>query len=194
MPCCGEVQACCDDGIPCTVDTCDDVTGSCTNTPDNTLCDDFDHCTDNTCAPTDETRDEDGCVYSFNCLNGIFCCTLCTTCDTTSRDCVPVANNTDPNDDCGPRICCNGECADCCDSNESNCLTVFGYDDECINCQVNQCVGINENGDCTPDGSTEGFCADGFCNACKPNGEFCDEDNQCCSDFCDTFINECATP
>jgi hypothetical protein len=40
---CGELEVDCDDGVFCTIDTCDNITG-CVNTPDDSLCDDPNPC------------------------------------------------------------------------------------------------------------------------------------------------------
>jgi hypothetical protein len=59
-----------DDGIACTVDTCDMATGQVTHTPTNTLCNDDVACTTDTCDATS------GCVYTPEdtaCDDGVDC-------------------------------------------------------------------------------------------------------------------------
>ena len=51
----------CDDGVSCTVDTCNPATG-CVHTPDDALCDDENPCTDDSCDP------DSGCLHTFNTL------------------------------------------------------------------------------------------------------------------------------
>jgi hypothetical protein len=46
----GEPPAC-DDGIPCTLDSCDDAAGGCVHAPADAPCDDGDRCTRDVCTP-----------------------------------------------------------------------------------------------------------------------------------------------
>ncbi|NOZ88291.1 MAG: hypothetical protein GXP49_18930, partial [Deltaproteobacteria bacterium] len=46
----GTIQAGCDDGVGCTVDSCNASTNSCVNTPNNALCDDNSICTTDVCS------------------------------------------------------------------------------------------------------------------------------------------------
>jgi hypothetical protein len=48
----------CDDGVDCTVDTCDEINDTCVNTPDAAFCDDADLCTTDSCDPVA------GCVFT----------------------------------------------------------------------------------------------------------------------------------
>lgn len=50
----------CNDGVACTVDSCNEATRSCDHTPSNSLCDDGDSCTVDACAPT-------GCTHTYQC-------------------------------------------------------------------------------------------------------------------------------
>ena len=46
------------------MDTCNPSTGECINTPDNTVCDDSNVCTEDICAPDDpDALSDTGCVY-----------------------------------------------------------------------------------------------------------------------------------
>ena len=75
---CTGAQMTCDDGVDCTADSCDDITG-CTFTPQAALCDDGDPCTDDAClagkgcqhkhnkAPCD---DADACSEKDTCVLG----------------------------------------------------------------------------------------------------------------------------
>ncbi|MCD6591217.1 MAG: hypothetical protein J7K72_04575, partial [Candidatus Aenigmarchaeota archaeon] len=61
---CGYTMEDCDDGITCTVDSCDPSSG-CSHTPDNTLCDDSNPCTVDKCDPDDPNSDPNsGCVHT----------------------------------------------------------------------------------------------------------------------------------
>ncbi|MEE9293669.1 MAG: hypothetical protein V3W34_01720 [Phycisphaerae bacterium] len=57
----------CDDGLACTVDTCDVGSDACVNTSDDTRCDDGVFCNGvETCDPTDAEADVDGCLAGIN--------------------------------------------------------------------------------------------------------------------------------
>ena len=102
----------CDDAISCTVDTCNETTDICINTPNNGLCNDSISCTDDTCsgiadclftpnnANCDDSNEctQDTCSATLDCifnpvpLNGMSCSDndVCTTNDTCSGgSCIP---------------------------------------------------------------------------------------------------------
>ncbi len=65
----------CDDGVDCTVDTCDPDTGACSYTPDDGLCDDTNPCTEDVCEVENESA---GCVHrtvdnGTSCSDGNVC-------------------------------------------------------------------------------------------------------------------------
>lgn len=61
-----------DDGVGCTVDTCDETTDAVISVPSNSLCNDMDGCTTDTCDPGND------CQYAAN--------AICTNCDTVIVD------------------------------------------------------------------------------------------------------------
>ena len=106
----------CDDEVPCTVDTCDEVANTCVYAPNDGNCDDNNLCTDDNCDPSE------GCIYTL--IN--FTCTACFKgkCDgkcspsekgSDCADCAPSScSSTPPPPSCGAW---NAKCstdADCC--------------------------------------------------------------------------------
>ncbi len=70
MHCATSPAPSCNDGIACTADRCDDVTGSCVNSPDDSLCDDTIGCTTDVCDTTMgclSTPDDSACDDTFSC-------------------------------------------------------------------------------------------------------------------------------
>mmetsp|Transcript_47138 Transcript_47138/g.135813 ORF Transcript_47138/g.135813 Transcript_47138/m.135813 type:complete len:255 (+) Transcript_47138:329-1093(+) len=57
----------CDDGVDCTIDSCDSDTGECINEPVDSNCDDSDACTIDSCDATS------GCKNEFKCDDGNAC-------------------------------------------------------------------------------------------------------------------------
>uniref|UniRef100_A0A7S2H3M8 Serine protease n=1 Tax=Helicotheca tamesis TaxID=374047 RepID=A0A7S2H3M8_9STRA len=87
----------CDDGIDCTVDTCNMSTGECSHEPNDSRCNDEKFCNgEETCTAT-------GCqAGSFPCDDGIAC--TVDTCDEINDTCTNEPNDADCDDD----IFCNG--------------------------------------------------------------------------------------
>jgi hypothetical protein len=150
----------CDDGIDCTVDTCDN--GQCTNAPDDSACTDDNGCTDDLCIGTV------GCTFVNNtdpCDDGLFCTV---------------------DDICGGGTC-GGTARDCSDG---------------VSCTVDVCDDASNSCTSTPD---DGLCDDdSFCNG----AETCDATLDClsgtavdCSDLdtdclegqCDDGVDACAS-
>jgi hypothetical protein len=119
----------CDDGVACTIDSCDEVNDQCVNAPDNTACDDGNVCTTDVCDPilgcqntpnTDPCDDGDFCTENDvcgggtcagtpkNCDDGSFC-TGIETCSPVDGSCVS------PGDPCTGQTVCN-EGTDSCDA------------------------------------------------------------------------------
>ncbi len=82
-----KTQASCDDGIPCTVDTCDLTTGDCLHEPQESLCPSGPYCAgDNGCNP------QMGCVTTpRNCDDGIAC--THDSCDEAMMSCAHVPDD-----------------------------------------------------------------------------------------------------
>ena len=173
----------CDDGVTCTVDSCNEDTDMCDNVPNNALCDNGQFC-DGT-----EICDSDN-----GCLGGSDPCLAGQVCDETFDECVAdcTADDAvcDDGDTCTTDSCdtatglCNNEpnypcCGDTyCDTGEDPC-----------SCSV----------DCGTPTSTETACSDGIdndcdgfidaedqedCSSCRPSGSWCYSDAQCCSNDC----------
>jgi len=200
---CNVVQGCqpgtsvdCDDGVGCTLDTCDESTNSCDNTPDDTACDNGLFCDGpETCDPvldcrsgTPESCDDgvgctvdncdagtDSCGHVVDhaaCDNGMFC-DGAETCDATA-DCQPGS------DPCPGSFCDEGVdvCTDCqTDIDCSDGIFCNGVE-MCVagSCQAGTPVSCDDGVGCTVDNCDEstdtcGHVADD--TACD-NGMFCD--------------------
>jgi len=140
-PCTGPED--CDDGIDCTVDTCDED-GACINIPDNDLCDFLEMCdSEQGCIPLDEE-----CIVDGHCDDGIDCtedeCIL-GECEHTPDDTVCESDNPciedeycDPDDGCYPgnTMICEQSGAPCaetlCNPENGECEDVLidGADDD----------------------------------------------------------------
>ncbi|MBI3834820.1 MAG: hypothetical protein HY287_10865 [Planctomycetes bacterium] len=71
----------CDDGVACTVDTCNESAHGCDHTPSDALCDDGDSCTSDTCTAT-------------GCMHQSICGSCCDQSDGTCTDGVPASTCT----------------------------------------------------------------------------------------------------
>ncbi len=190
----------CDDGVPCTDDTC--AAGTCVFTPNNANCDDLVACTDDVCDAvagcqftpndgncddsvdcTDDTCDEtNGCQFAPNdtlCDDGIDCTD--DTCDETS-DCQFTPNDGNCTDDA---LYCTGDeycdAATGCSSTGDPCAPTQLCDegiDQCVDCQGNG--DCNDGVDCTDDTCDAGSCVytpnDGNCS---DDGLYCTGDEYC---------------
>lgn len=174
--CVGQSGTDCDDGLICTLDTCDPVLG-CSHLPDDGLCDDNEVCTDDQCTiPT-------GCVFLNNtgsCDDGSVC---------TAEDGCANGVCTGIEVDCDDSVFCT---LDSCDD-ESGCQHEPS-DEQCDDsnpCTTDVCiVGVgcdhipvegscNDANACT----TGDFCSNSACLAGTPTN--CDDGNQCTADSCD---------
>jgi len=100
-------NALCDDGFSCTTDVCDPGIG-CVHTPNDALCDNLAWCDgEETCDPDAPGADEDGCVAGLDreCGDGIYC--TVDTCDEENDECVhtPVDALCDDTVDCTIDTC-----------------------------------------------------------------------------------------
>ncbi len=166
----------CDDGIACTVDSCNETTDSCDYVADDAACDDGLFCNGaETCSPAV------GCVAgtSVNCDDGISCtddsCNETTdSCDNVANDahcpddglfcsgleyCDELAGCTSTGDPCLGSETCN-EDADTCDPSTCNGDGTCDPGEDCNNCPA----------DCISGGGTA-FCGDGICQ--PATGEDC---------------------
>ena len=141
----GSASTFCSDGIPCTLDSCDDtVAGGCEYTPDDAACDDSVECTLDSCSEIS------GCEYQpvdGSCDDGDFC---------TTDTCDPVLG------------CSNAEITNCCenasDCEDDNPCTVDSCDTSALLLPVGECV--FEPVVCGDDyicKNTGGVITDGYC-------------------------------
>ena len=209
--CNGAVPVVCNDGVGCTDDSCDPMTGLCVYTPDDGNCDDGVACTDDTCdaindcqytpnnancddgvACTDDTRDAiNDCVYTpnnGNCDDGVACTD--DTCDAIN-DCVYTPNN----GNCDDGVACTNDVCDAINDcvytpDDTNCNDgVACTDDTCD--AVNDCVYTPDDTNCN-DGVA---CTDDTCDAINdcvytPDDTNCDDGVACTDDTCHP-VNDC---
>ena len=161
----------CNDGIPCTVDSCDDVLDICTNAPDDLIC-------DNTlfCDGAEFCDALLGCQLGTDpCDDGITC--TVDTCD----DALDTCTQTPDDNLCSNGIFCDG--AEICDAVQ-DCL--FGFDPcgDGVTCTIDTCDDVLDTCTNTPD---DAFCSNGiFCDG----AETCDPalDCQLSSDPCSPLL------
>ncbi len=150
-----ESNAECDDGIACTTDSCNGITGQCNNTPHNGLCsNELPGLGNGYCLPDNESADSFGCVYNvqdcaclFSLFDGYSFCEIDATNDTTVA--VPV----------GSRLifkAATGECSWC--FSNADC-------DDGKACTTSVCNGTN--GVCT-DIPNDEVCTTGYCDPSEP--------------------------
>jgi len=166
----------CDDGDPCTLDSCDSAIGCSHDPNDGGACNDGNPCTEND-----------------TCTGGI-CSGILINCDD-GNDCTL--------DECIGGICSNtpststpGCCAAFIDCNDADLCTI----DKCISFQcANITIQCDDNSACTDDICQSGnciyqylcddldFCTDDFCDSltgCSHVEKICDDLNECTDDFC----------
>ncbi|HEV8200144.1 MAG TPA: MopE-related protein [Candidatus Polarisedimenticolia bacterium] len=148
----------CADSNPCTIDTCDTTTGTCTHTPYS--CEDGNQCTSNACdgtggcfPPHDRNREE--------CEDGNLC--------TVGEQCLQYECTAGPH--YGPRNCSDGNA---CTSDDCDPAT--------------GCLHSPRSGGCDDGNACTGgdLCANGACQAGPPVS--CDDGNPCTDDACDPAI------
>ncbi len=174
----------CDDGNPCTADSCDPGSG-CVSSPTAAACDDGDDCTtDDTClvgqcvgGPPLECPDASVCTDSV-CVTGQGCQAIPTTGPCDDGDACTVG------DFCGTGTCQHGDPLVCDDGNPCTADT----------CDVLQgCVATPAAGECSDgDACTTGdACSGGVCVGGPPLT--CADGNECTLDLCDP-IGGCSFP
>ncbi|MBI4518339.1 MAG: right-handed parallel beta-helix repeat-containing protein [Deltaproteobacteria bacterium] len=185
----------CDDSISCTTDTCNEPTGTCTNTEVNAACDDGIGCTTDTCS------DVSGCDNAPNdaaCDDGVGC-----TDDTCSViiGCVNATNdgNCDDADVCTDNVC----------DATLDCQYPFNSDpcDDGVNCTVNDtcdgagtCAGTTDDSLCddselcTDDTCTLAGCTNTNNAAPCDDGVFCNGADTCDSGSCSLHAGDPCVP
>ncbi|MFQ5514510.1 MAG: hypothetical protein ACE5FG_08715, partial [Myxococcota bacterium] len=173
-----------DDGIACTVDTCDDVTGQVVHTPDDTLCDDGIICNGaETCDPALGCQTAPGPAADGTPCEGDFFCTVGDTCSAG----VCVQGGT-PTDCSGATTACTigvcNETADTCDAVPVADGTSCEDGSLCTTadvCQTGTCVGgpppnCNDGNSCTNDSCNPAI---GCLNNPVTDGTVCSDDSVC---------------
>ena len=201
--CKGEVVLC-NDGVGCTLDSCDEATGTCISTPDDGLCDDDNPCTLTGCDAesgcVSVNADGDPCDDEVACTEGDLC---------EAGVCVPGAN-----------VCPCALDADCDDANACNgvyaCQETLGGLTECVAsvepvvcsdaldtpCLVNTCqpssgecdlVALADETPCTDSDActVNERCLDGECDAAQLA---CDDGIACTLDTCEPELGCVHTP
>lgn len=160
----------CDDGIPCTVDTCDPKTGACAQTPDDSLCNNglF-------CDGTEVCNPESGCQPGTPVIcNDNVACTN-DVCDENIDQCVYTPNN----NFCLDALFCDGT---------EVCHPTLG-------CQEGTPPGCGDNSTCTNDTCNE--TTDVCDHACEPVGITCTDQVFECDDvgeFLPPVVDSPCTP
>jgi peptidoglycan/xylan/chitin deacetylase (PgdA/CDA1 family) len=159
------VAVSCDDGVVCTIDTCNEITGTCENISDNSVCDDGEFC--NGSEICDSAL---GCVASEDPCVGQMC-------DEQGDECVDCLGD----GDCDDGVFCNG--AEACVDGVCTAGTDPCPGESCDEANA-VCTGCLVDGDCDDGIYCNGTetCADGVCTAgTDPCPEqVCDEVNQSC--------------
>jgi hypothetical protein len=170
----------CDDGVLCTVDSCNEGTDSCDNTPDDVLCDDGQFC-----------NGAETCDAVLDCQPGSDPCPG-QLCDEASDSCVDCLID----GDCDDEAFCNG--AEACVAGVCQAGTPVDCDDG-VGCTVDACNEGTDSCDNTPD---DAACDDGqFCNGvetcdavsdCQPGTPVdCDDGVGCTVDACNEGTDSC---
>jgi hypothetical protein len=175
----GSNVACVDDGIACTVESCDEMAMGCVSTADNSLCN-----ANEFCVPA-----LNGCVPSAPCNNNVECddgndCNGIETCNVVCQAGMPVNCNDgvpctidscDPNGGTCTNLPNDGACDDgfACNGTES-CDAMNG-------CQAGVAVNCDDSVGCTLDSCNEpsGTCSHVASNAACSDGVFCNGPEVC---------------
>ncbi len=185
---CDVCQVC--DGGQCVAKTCAEGTVCC---QDNcvTACPQGKTLNPQTCTcecsqpcPPGQLQDPETCACQDLCAN--VTCAECQTCDPTSGDCVPVADQTP----CGTgQVCCSGVCQQTCDCpDEQLCSANPDDNTDAICCSPNQVCGYTNW-----DQTTVGCCEqDRACDVyCCQGSETCLNDSVCCPQSQINSAGEC---
>jgi cysteine-rich repeat protein len=168
----------CDDGVGCTVDSCDEAADACDNAPDDALCADGQFCNGmETCDPVSDCQPG----VPVDCSDGVGCTD--DSCDEASDSCVNDPNDANCPDDgafcngmefCDPANDCSSMGDPCpagtvCDEGGDACVDAPGCGD-----------GVLDPGEECDDGNTmDGDCCSATCQF-EPSGSSC-EDGQFCN-------------
>ncbi len=191
---CKGVAKSCDDGIVCTLDSCDKTTGTCAHAPQNATCDDKNPCTADSCqagkgcvsgADDSGTCDDgDACTVDA-CKGGV--CNATNTCpckpETAAKDCDDKNPCTVDTCDLAAKACKNtasGADGKACDTGDKCQQAGTG------SCSAGVCKSGNKPVDCSAKNGpcTTGACvaSTGLCEAIsKADGIACDADGTACT-------------
>jgi cysteine-rich repeat protein len=198
----------CDDGVGCTVDSCDEAADACVNAPDDGLCDDGQFC--NGAEVCDLANDcQQG--VPVDCDDGVGCTD--DSCDEANDQCVNEPNDLNCPDD---GVFCNGvefcDAAADCSSTGDPCPggTVCNEETDTCDAAPGCGDGILDPGEECDDGNTmDGDCCDANCMFEPPgsscdDGEFCNGEETCdgvgtclpgdpvdCNDGIDCTVDSC---
>jgi hypothetical protein len=174
----------CSDGIACTIDICDDADFSCSNTPDDALCDlDEGPCTDDVCEP----GSGGGCTSTPVDCGGDVCNPMECIVNADLAECVPAAPP------CDDDIACT---TDSCDL-EAGCAHVNNSApcDDGLFCTVGDVCSAGECVGAEMDCSAGEACTTGTCNedipGCDNAPVVCDDGVACTLDTCDPVTGDC---
>jgi hypothetical protein len=197
----------CNDGVACTVDSCNEGADSCDHTPDDALCDDgvfcdgaetcdaVSDCQPSTppCDPATQTCNEGtdtceplGCTSDAECDNGVFC-DGAETCDAPTGECLP-GTPVDCNDGVGCTVDACNEGTDSCDNTPDDALCDDGAFcngtetcDAVADCQAGTPVDCDDGVACTVDACNEGTdsCDHTPDDALCDDGAFCNGTETC---------------
>lgn len=177
----------CDDGIACTVDTCQ--MGRCVNTPNESLCPDGERCSPvSGCVP-------DACRTAADCDDGVFC--------NGAEQCVPGGPGTGCTRGAAPSCDDGLSCTtDACDATLDDCVNApnDGACDDGVDCTIDRCMpgGTSRDG-CTHVGD-DAICGGLFCTTgsrCSPTGctpgamRLCADATPCTTDACSEAMDMC---
>jgi fibro-slime domain-containing protein len=198
----------CDDGNPCTDDSCQDAVGECTHVPTMTACDDGNLCTYDDCVPLG--RVEFACYHSRKrCDDGLF--TTFDWCDDASGTCRHSRVSCENRDPCIVNMTVDGACValprDC---NDHNVCTDDRCDAVARSCVYTQTQRCDDGDPCTEDTCnrytgacthTLRHCSDGdactidTCDQssgmCVATRVSCDDDDPCTADVCNRYTGAC---
>ncbi len=178
----------CNDGIACTVDSCDEAGDACTNAPDDTLCNNGQFC------DGVETCDAAlGCQNGTapNCDDGVGC--TIDSCDESGDSCVNTPDNSscdngqfcDGAETCDPVLDCQTPGLSCDDSDACTTDSCNEAGDTCVNTPIGGCQSCSVAADCddgipcTIDSCNAGVCVRTTDDSVCDNGLYCDGAESC---------------
>jgi hypothetical protein len=180
----------CDDGVECTVDSCDEVNDECDHVPDDGFCNNDQFCDgEETCDP--ELNCQSG--GPPNCDDGVEC--TIDSCDEVNDECDHDPDDGFCNNDqfcdgaetCDPELGCQSETPPNCDDGVECTNDVCDLAEGCMNTPDNS--NCSDGVECTLDVCDP---VEGCVNT--PNNVACDDDVECTNDLCDPVEGCVNTP